>query len=145
MATKPLPSDRGRILMIDDSELLLSSASARLTREGYDVITSTQTVGNARHLRSCDLVIVDFHMPGIDGGGVLTSLREAAVASSAHCAFFLYTSDPAMASRYREHGFDGVLLNKGNLESLVNQVHAAMRVAKLRGLKKTKKGTAPGE
>jgi DNA-binding NarL/FixJ family response regulator len=130
--------------MIDDSELVLSSASARLTREGYDVVTSTQTVGNARHLRSCDLVIIDFHMPGIDGGDVLRSLREAAVDSSAHCAFFLYTSDLSMASRYVDHGFDGALLNKGNLDSLVQQVHAAMRVAKLRGLKKKKKA-APDE
>ena len=69
-------------------------------------------------------------------------MREAAGESGAHCAFFLYTSDPTVGSRYAEHGFDGALLNKGNLESLVQQVHAAIRVAKLRGLKKKKKAPA---
>src|SRR4051812_19565445 len=126
-------TDLGRILMIDDSELILSSARARLTREGYEVITTTQTVGNARHLRNCDVVIIDFHMPGMDGGTVLASLKQAAVESSAGCMFYLYTSDPTVAAQYSPLGFDGALVNKGDLESLVQQLQPVFRVVRLRG------------
>jgi hypothetical protein len=47
---------------------------------GFDVVASSQTVGAARHLRSIDLVILDYHMPGITGESVGLSLREAATA-----------------------------------------------------------------
>src|SRR6476469_10033727 len=55
------------ILVIDDSEVLLSRIKKALIEDGHMVTTTTQTVGNARHLATCDLVIIDYHMPGING------------------------------------------------------------------------------
>jgi two-component system, OmpR family, response regulator len=136
-------ADRGRIVIIDDSEVVLSSAQARLAKEGYEVVTSTQTVGSARHLRNCDLVILDFHMPGIDGGEVLASLRSAAGGAEARCMFFLYTSDADVASRYGRLGFDGAFINKGDLDSLVQQVETVFRVIRIRRLKKETAGRRP--
>ncbi|MET0593923.1 MAG: response regulator, partial [Polyangiaceae bacterium] len=52
------------ILVIDDSEVLLSRIKKALVDDGHMVTTTTQTVGNARHLATCDLVIIDYHMPG---------------------------------------------------------------------------------
>ncbi len=54
-----------RILVIDDSEVVLARIRGALVGAGYDVVTSSQTVGAARYLRGCNLVIVDFHMPGL--------------------------------------------------------------------------------
>jgi two-component system OmpR family response regulator len=135
-------SERGRILMIDDSEIILATASRRLTREGYEVVTTTQTVGNARHLRTCDLVIVDFHMPGIDGGAVVTSLKEAEVENRAKCPFYLYTSDAGIAAQYARFGFDGAMVNKGDLESLATQVESVFRVIRLRKLQEKRRVAA---
>jgi len=130
------PTESGRILFIDDSELILSSVSARLKAEGYDVIATTQTVGTARHLRTRDIAILDFHMPGIDGSAVLQSLKAAADETGTSCLFYLYTSDKAVASRYASLGFDGALVNKGDLDSLVEQVHSIFRLIRIRGLTK---------
>ncbi len=116
-----------RILVIDDSEIVLERIKMALDSEGYDVVTTTQPVGNARHLRSCDLVIIDFHMPGIDGATVVASLREALVGGTRACHFYLYTSDPNAARAYALHGFDGSFTFKGDEAALVPQVKAAFR------------------
>lgn len=131
----PPSASLGRILVIDDSDLMLQRIGAALTEVGFEVVTTNQTVGAARHLRGCDLVILDFHMPGLDGATVLKSLKSAAQSSGAHCMFLLYTSDDAMAKRYAEHGFDGALARKGNIPDLLPQLHAMLRIVRMRALK----------
>ena len=124
-----------RILVIDDSEVVLSRIKAALVAEGYEVTTTTQAVGNARHIPSSDLVIIDFHMPGIDGGTVVQSLRRAA-GDHHHCLFYLYSSDATL--RHDELGFDGLLSEKGDEDALVRQVRAIVRTSQLRALRKTR-------
>jgi CheY-like chemotaxis protein len=125
-------SANGKIMIIDDSEMVLSRVKARLAREGYDVLTLSNPASAARHLPQCDLVLIDFHMPGITGGEVLTSLRKAGKTAGALPLFFLYTSDRTVSRTHRDLGFDGALINKGDDESLVQQLAAALRFAKLR-------------
>lgn len=124
----------GRILVIDDSEVILAKVKDVLVEAGYEVMTTTQTVGAARFLRSCDLVLVDFNMPGIDGVSVLHSLQSAARTSDSSCAFYLFTSDADLAIRYASFGFDGAIRNKGDHASLVVQVRAALRMKKMRAI-----------
>jgi CheY-like chemotaxis protein len=130
----------GKVLVIDDSELVLERVKARLQRESYEVATTSQPVGAARHLLLCDLVILDFHMPGMNGGEVLRSLKMLGSSSGATPLYFLYTSDKALSRGYRELGFDGTLLDKGNDEALVQQVAVAVRLAKLRRKAAANKG-----
>lgn len=127
-----------RILVIDDSEVVLSRIKAALTAAGFDVTTTTQTVGAARHLRGCDLVIVDYHMPGLDGGAVVASLRAAAQSADRPPGFYIYTTDAVVAANYAALGFDGVFTRKGDLAALPPQVEAAFRLARLRRLSKNK-------
>jgi len=137
--SKREPSRR-RILVIDDSEVMLGRIRAALEAEGYDVVTTTRAVGNARHIATCDLVIIDYHMPGIDGGTVIQSLRSARSSGgggSEHaCLFYLYTSDPKIAGIYQKLGFDGVLTDKGDEAALVKQVKAVFRILAMRSLRK---------
>jgi two-component system, OmpR family, response regulator len=122
------------VLIIDDSVALLTRLRERLSVEGYEVVTTTQTVGAARHLLKCDLALIDYHMPGIDGGAVLSSLRGAC--RDRQPLFFLFTSDAKVAPTYRALGFDGVITNKGDDDSLVKQLAAALRMVKLKSLSK---------
>ncbi len=127
---------QGQILIIDDSEAVLSRVKLRLEDTGYTVITSSQTVGAARHLRSTDLVIIDYHMPGMNGQAVLESLRSAATQLGHPTRFYLYTSDPAVANQGLRLGFDGGLHGKGDDDQLVSQVDAIFRLIRLRSLSK---------
>ncbi len=134
---------RFRVLVIDDSEVLLDRTKRALEAEGYEVTTTSRAVGNARHIPTCDLVIIDFHMPGIDGGTVMASLRGAeGDKKKAHsCLFYLYSSDTTLD--FRALGFDGVLTGKGDDEALVRQVRAIVRLSQLRAMKKTKPPLPP--
>ncbi len=125
---------RGRILIIDDSEIVLARTAAALKAAGYEVKTTKRTVGNAGHVMSCDLVIVDFHMPGFDGREVTSALRDALPPDHA-CLFYVYTSDPDVAASYRRHGFDGAFSGKGDEDLLVAQVEMAFRRVSMRRLK----------
>ena len=120
------------IVVIDDSEIILERIKSRLEIEGYRVVTTAQTVGAARHLKGATLVIIDWHMPGMTGGDVLDSLRGAVASSAKRPDFYLYTSDPTVSAVAKNAGFDGSFVNKGDDESLVQQIAAALRIAKLK-------------
>jgi len=122
----------GKLLVIDDNELGLARVKARLQQEGYDVVTTSELAGAAAEVSSRDLVIIDFHMPGMNGSEVLRSLRQSAARASVPPLFFLYTGDKTVSHQYLELGFDGGLINKGDDESLVQQVAVALRLSKLR-------------
>jgi two-component system, OmpR family, response regulator len=131
-------TQNGRILVIDDSEIVLMRIRVELASAGYHIITTTQIVGTARHLRGCDLVIVDYHMPGLDGTMVLSSLKAALPAGERQPLFYLYTTDAGAGRRYAELGFDGVFGRKGDLLALIPQVQAALRIRKLAGMARNK-------
>jgi CheY-like chemotaxis protein len=125
-------SASGKIMLIDDSELVLARVQARLSLEGYDVIALSNPAGAARRLAQCDLVLIDFHMPGSGGVEVLGTLRRASKTLGVQPLFFVYTSDKTASRSHRDLGFDGALINKGDDESLVQQLAAALRFARLR-------------
>jgi CheY-like chemotaxis protein len=127
-----LMSVAGKLLIIDDSQAFLDRIKARLQREGYSVVTSSAPVSASTDLPSCDLVILDFHMPGMNGSEALRWLRLASARSDTNPLFFLYTGDKVVSHQYLDLGFDGGLINKGDDESLVQQVAVALRLAKLR-------------
>jgi two-component system, OmpR family, response regulator len=135
-AKRPPASTGRRILVIDDSDVMLDRIRRALEAEGHDVVTTTQAVGNARHIPTCDLVIIDYHMPGIDGATVIQSLRRAATSGDHACQFYLYTSDAAIAKNYKKLGFDGVIANKGDEKALVRQVWAVLRILLMRTIQR---------
>jgi serine/threonine protein kinase len=124
------------VLVIDDSPVILENVRRVLEADGYRVTTTTQTVGAAKHLVDCDLALIDFHMPGFDGGSVIQSLRSATSASGRTCLFYLFTSDQGVAKDYARMGFDGSLTGKGDDGALLRGVRAAFRVLQMRAMKK---------
>lgn len=122
------------ILLVDDSDAILAESKAALTGAGFHVIATTQTVGIARHLRECDLVVLDFHMPGLDGAAVLKSLQAAVRESPQPPLFYMYSSDDDAAGRAKDLGFDGVFTQKGVASALVRQVQSVFRFQRLRSL-----------
>lgn len=125
--------ERGKILVIDDSWVVLESVRAALVAAGYTVRVTTEPDAAVKMTSWAELVIVDFHMPAIDGAALLPSLREATTAESP-CFFYMYTSDPDVARKYDVYGFDGGFLKKGDEKALGPQVEAAFRTIHLRKL-----------
>jgi two-component system, OmpR family, response regulator len=134
------PQQGRRILVIDDSEVMLARIKKALVADGHTVTTTAQTVGNARHLAACDLVIIDYHMPGIDGVAVQQQLRGAAERLENPPLFYLYTSDPTVVPQAK--GFDGCFTNKGDEALLTQQVRAVFRLIQIRAMAQRARNTS---
>lgn len=128
--------------MVDGSRVMLTRISRALTEAGYEVVATDNVVGNGRHLSTCDLAIIDFHLPGFTGDAVVTSLRGAKSNREVPCMFYLYTSDASATKAYAQLGFDGCITDKGDDAALVRQVQAVFRLLRIRELgQKTKSGS----
>ena len=72
-----------KILLADDQPALVALMSEFLRGEGYDVTTHTDGLTALQQMLDLrpDLVITDYSMPGLDGGALLTAMRENAYLS----------------------------------------------------------------
>ncbi|HVP14645.1 MAG TPA: GAF domain-containing protein [Terriglobales bacterium] len=73
-------SGEGRILLVDDEEIVLELAQAALQRHGYDVLIAASGPAALRvferEAAHVDLVILDLSMPGMGGDEVLPELKR---------------------------------------------------------------------
>jgi PAS domain S-box-containing protein len=122
----------GRILVMDDEEILLKVASAILTHSGYEVVCTREGAEALEEYRRgreegrpFDLVIMDLTIPG--GMGGRETIQELlridpgvrAIVSSG------YSNDPIMAE-YREYGFAGVVGKPYSLDDLTREVRRVL-------------------
>lgn len=122
----------GRILVMDDEEMVRQVARSMLQRLGYEVETARDGAdavlrySKARE-QGCpfDAVIMDLTVPGGMGGKeAIQVLRKMdpeikAIVSSG------YSNDPVMAT-FREHGFTGVVIKPYTISALGETIHALL-------------------
>jgi CheY-like chemotaxis protein len=123
-----------RIVYIDDSVADLRAAADCLEAAGFVVLTHTSPTAALRDIPAADVVLVDYHMPGMNGGEVVVLLREA-LPPGQRTLFYLFTSDRSLSGEYRRLGFDGQVILKGNSDALLRQLEAARRAIALRRLR----------
>lgn len=123
-----LHGGRGRILIMDDEEMLRTMLLMMLSRCGYEVIQAVDGEEVVRIYRAAvaegkpiDLVIMDLTIPGGMGGKeAVSELRlfdpevKALVASG-------YSNDPVMAD-YAAYGFSGAIAKPFKYQELCEQV-----------------------
>ena len=127
-----LPCGKGRLLVMDDDELVRDVVAAMLQRLGYDVETAPDGAAVIERYAESreagnpfDLVIMDLTVPG-GLGGVETArkLREmdpkARVIESSG-----YSTDPVM-SDYRDYGFNNVIQKPYTLQTLGKVLQAVL-------------------
>lgn len=127
---EPLKGE-GKILVMDDEEIIRDTASEALQYLGYTVETAkdgkeaVEMYKKAQKKEPFDVVIMDLTVPGGMGGKeALSKLKETnpsvkVVVSSG------YSTDPIMAE-YREHGFKGVVTKPYNIEELGSVLQRVM-------------------
>jgi response regulator NasT len=142
--TTTLPPEPGRrIVVVDDSWLILEQVRLCLSSSGYEVRTTTGPDMAERLVKNADLAIIDFHMPGLNGKDLVGRLRSTLPRESS-CLFYLYTSDRDEAGHHAAYGFDGAFLRKGDEAALVPQVEAVFRTVALRRVaERLRRGRGP--
>ncbi|MCG2721561.1 MAG: PAS domain-containing protein [Thermodesulfovibrionales bacterium] len=130
--TLPGPSGMGKILVMDDEEILRDFTSRILTKSGYDVELSSDGVEAIQRYREAmdsgcpfDAVIMDLTVPGGMGGKeTIRKLLEIDPAVKAIVSSG-YSNDPIMAN-YAEYGFKGVVAKPYTLEELIRAIRTVM-------------------
>lgn len=116
-----------KILIIDDSPLVLELARYALVDEGYDVSVAT-TLDEFEALRRSappDLILVDVQMPEAFGDDLTALLRGA---YSVKVPIFLLSSlgEEELALRAAAADATGFISKRAGLDKLVARVHAAV-------------------
>jgi CheY-like chemotaxis protein len=83
-ARQPRPGDgeRPRVLVVDDNRAVRESLCEMVVLMGYDALAAENTDGALALVgrESCDVVLLDLHMPGRDGYAFVSGLDAALVA-----------------------------------------------------------------
>jgi len=115
-----------RILIVDDSALILAAAKHALASAGYDVVTregvEEMVAGGTDDF---DLLLVDVQMPelyGDDVAGVLRNVRGLKT------PIYLFSTLPVseLAERANEAGVDGYISKDSGIDHLVERVRAIL-------------------
>jgi CheY-like chemotaxis protein len=101
-----------KILIADDDPCVLRAVADRCTRMGFDVETATnglQALIKASH--QPDILVIDVHMPEVDGLSVCAYLRDIAK-QSAHV--IVVTGRPGQEIVEKCEGLDACCIHKGH-------------------------------
>jgi two-component system response regulator MprA len=117
---------RARLLVIDDDEQLLTALRRALVYEGYDVSVAAAGEDGLRQARDTppDLVVLDVHLPGIDGLEVCRRLR-----AGGDVPVLMLTARDEVADRVAglDAGADDYLVKPFAVDELLARVRALLR------------------
>jgi len=103
-----MASDRKkRILVVEDDNLFLWTLNCFLQKEGYDVfpVGNGESAIDVAQKQSFDIVISDFHLPGLNGTDLLRKLRACqpeakTILISAYQPEEIENEDPELLNAY---------------------------------------------
>jgi DNA-binding response OmpR family regulator len=111
-----------RILIVDDEPDLVAACTMALEAEGHSVasVTNGRQALPTAEVHHPDLVMLDWVMPGCDGGAVLAQLRASL--SMAAVRVMVMSALPDGAARARAAGADAFLAKPFDGDELAREV-----------------------
>jgi CheY-like chemotaxis protein len=111
-----------RILIVDDSPLILAASKHALTGAGYDVETRSgvEDLG-AKGFEGFDLILMDVQMPELYGDDVASVLRQD---RAVRTPIYLFSTlpDEELRERVSDAKVDGFISKGAGVEHLVAEV-----------------------
>ncbi len=115
-----------KILVIDDAEFILESASTLLEFEGYEVYTSSdgeEGIKLAGEIKP-DLILCDISMPKMDGYTVLEGIRKNEKLSTSPFIFLTAFSEKVNMRKGMEKGADDYIVKPYTRDELIAAIDA---------------------
>jgi PleD family two-component response regulator len=115
-----MSDDKKRILLIDDSELILAAEEQVLTAAGFDVraVSSLRRFINAVMDWQPHLIVTDLYMPDMAGDELCKWLRRQDATHRTPIIICSSASDEELAEVTRAVGADGFVSKNAGLEAL---------------------------
>lgn len=114
-----------KIVVIDDSEIVLEVTRGALEGAGYEVVTHDRPAGCVALIlhEKPDLVLMDVNMPGLGGDTIVSVLGKAAPTSDTIVLLHSSLSAEVLRGKVTTAGAHGFLQKSGDLFGLVREVN----------------------
>jgi DNA-binding response OmpR family regulator len=120
-----------KILIIDDSELVLVMAKDALEEAGFEVFTATNGIEANSFIFSTmnrpDLIILDIMMPLLDGNKKAKILKEKEFSRDIPIIFISSKTDEELAKLVADAGADGYIRKPFTSQAIVAAVGRHLR------------------
>ena len=121
-----------KILVIDDSPLVLAMASDALKAAGFDVFTATNGIEANSYIFSTnnrpDLIILDIMMPLLDGNKKAKILKDKDFSKDIPILFISSKDEAELAKLAKESGVDGYICKPFTPEGIVKSVRKVLKL-----------------
>lgn len=118
-----------RILIVDDEIDAVHSLKELLTAAGYAAVSATtdpHTVSDLHRRNDYDLILLDMHMPGMDGFQVMESLKE--FERDGYLPVLALTGEPGHRTEALRYGAKDFLRKPFDAEELLLRVRNMVEV-----------------
>ena len=116
-----------RVLVVDDSEIVLQKASEALTAKGYEVFTALSARDVDRFLcgdSRPDVIIIDVMMPQLDGDMKTRMLKDDAATSDIPVLLMSSKPEGELAQLAAESGADGFIRKPFTFREMIKGIEA---------------------
>jgi DNA-binding response OmpR family regulator len=129
MPTTSTPSADRDVLVVDDSPEICDLLRAYLAQSGYrstGAANGEEAISAVRR-SAPDLMLLDLHMPGVDGWEVIREVRRLDGGRALPIIVMTASRDEAHLARARALGADCVLSKDVQATELVERIRAALK------------------
>jgi CheY-like chemotaxis protein len=119
------PAERSlRVLLIDDSEIVLEATTAMLTNAGFDVraVSSLQRFINALLDWKPQVVVTDLHMPEMSGAELCTWIRRQMPTNRIPIVVYSTTPEHELEEIVRDIGADACISKERGLMGVADRI-----------------------
>ena len=120
-----------KILIVDDSPLVLAMASDALKAAGFDVFTATNGIEANSYIFSTsnrpDLIILDIMMPLLDGNKKAKILKEKDFSRDIPILFISSKNEDELAKLVTEAGAEGYICKPFTPQGIVSSVRKVLK------------------
>lgn len=120
---------RERILIVEDNALNLKLLRDLLRVEGYETIEATTAehgLALAWTTPAPALILMDVHLPGMDGLAALRALRADARTATTPVVAVTASAMPLERAVIVEAGFDGCFVKPLDIDQILDEVRAVL-------------------
>jgi len=118
------------ILVIDDSESILSFAKDALEQAGHTVVTATNGMAANKHVfgdNKPDLIVLDLVMPLLDGDKVLAAFKQSSIASTIPVILFSTKPENEIKAIAEKHHAQGYIKKPVEADDFLNIVESHLK------------------
>jgi len=118
-----------RVLLIDDSPVVLAKTGEELQQRGYEVITAANGLDANRYLfqkEKPDIIIIDVMIPLLNGNKTAKLIKENSNTRQIPILLLSSKSEEELSRLARESGADGYIQKPCDITVLVRKIEASL-------------------